>query len=112
VTTVFSTIGAGVQKRVNEAQVYVQLTHKSERRISQTAIMHAARRRLGAIGIGFDDLAVEEVPLFNMPSGRHAQIMYAVRGPDIDVLQRHTHNLVAIDDQFCRFIPCVGCWQA
>jgi HAE1 family hydrophobic/amphiphilic exporter-1 len=95
VTMVFSTIGAGVQKRVNEAQVYVQLIHKSERRISQTAIMHAVRRRVGEIGIGFDDVAVEEVPLFNMPSGRHAQIMYAVRGPDIDVLQRHTHNLMA-----------------
>jgi HAE1 family hydrophobic/amphiphilic exporter-1 len=95
VRAVFSTIGAGVQKRVNEAQLYVQLVHKSSRQSSQTDLMHAVRRRLGEMDIGLREFAVEEVPLFHMPGARNAEIMYAVRGPDIDQLQRHAHALTA-----------------
>jgi HAE1 family hydrophobic/amphiphilic exporter-1 len=95
VRAVFSTIGAGAQKRVNEAQIYVQLVDKGARRAGQVEIMHDLRRRLGAIGAGLKDFAVEAVPMFNMPGARNAQIMYAVRGPDIDRLQQHAHNLIA-----------------
>jgi HAE1 family hydrophobic/amphiphilic exporter-1 len=94
VRAVFSTIGTDVQQRVNEAQLYVQLVHKSDRRATQSAIMHDVRRRLGALDIGLRDVAVEEVPLFHIPGARNAEIMYTVRGPDVDQLQRHAHNLM------------------
>lgn len=95
VHAVFSTIGAGVQTRVNEAQIYVQLVHKSRRRTGQSAIMADVRRTLAGLDVGLRDFAVEAVPIFNFPGSRNAQIMYVVRGPDIDQLQRHVHRLVA-----------------
>ena len=95
VRALFSTIGGGAQKRVNEAQLYVQLLHKSVRRASQEEIMREVRDRLRAMAIGLRDFAVEDVPLFSMPGSRNAQIMYAVRGPDIDQLQRYSRSLLA-----------------
>jgi HAE1 family hydrophobic/amphiphilic exporter-1 len=95
VQALFSTIGAGVQTRVNEAQIYVQLVHKSQRRTPQSAIMHDVRRALDRLDIGLRDAAVEAVPMFNVPGSRNAQIMYVVRGPDIDELQRFVHLLLA-----------------
>ncbi len=95
IRTVFSTIGGGVKKRVNEALVYVQLTPKGERRRSQTEIMIAVRDVIRRAGLPFDDFAVEEVPLINFPGARSAQIMYALRGPDIDQLQRNARGLMA-----------------
>jgi len=93
VRAVFSTIGSGAQKRVNEAQLYVQLVPKEERAEIQSEVMRDLRQRLGDGGFGLADYAVEEVPLFGM-SGRNAQIMYAIRGPDVDRLQLHARNLV------------------
>ncbi len=95
VRAVFSTIGADVQKRVNEARIYVQLVPKAERAASQRAIMQRLRRDLAALDLGLRDFAVEEVPIFNVPGGRNAQIMYAIRGPDIDRLQQYAQHLVA-----------------
>ncbi len=94
VHAIFSTIGGGVQKRVNEAQLYVQLHNKSERRLGQVEMMRALRRRLAAGELGLADFAVEEVPLFSVPGHRNAQIMYAIRGPEIDQLQLYAHSLV------------------
>jgi HAE1 family hydrophobic/amphiphilic exporter-1 len=95
VQAVFSTIGGGVQARVNEAEIYVQLVHKSRRRTPQSAIMADVRRTLDALAIGLRDVAVEAVPMFNLPGSRNAQIMYVVRGPDIDQLQQYVHLLLA-----------------
>jgi HAE1 family hydrophobic/amphiphilic exporter-1 len=95
VQVLFSTIGAGVQARVNEAQIYVQLVHKSQRHAGQSEIMRDVRRRLDGLNLGMRDVAVEEVPIFNVPGMRNAQIMYVVRGPDVDQLQRYTQLLLA-----------------
>jgi HAE1 family hydrophobic/amphiphilic exporter-1 len=94
VHAVFATIGGGVQKRVNEALLYVQLLEKSERRVGQIEIMRALRHQLAASNLGLADFAVEEVPLFNVPGHRNAQIMYAIRGPEIDQLQIFAHGLI------------------
>jgi HAE1 family hydrophobic/amphiphilic exporter-1 len=95
VRAVFSTIGGGVKKRVNEALLYVQLAPKAERQRSQMQIMSEVRERIGALHLRADDYAVEEVPLINFPGSRNAQIMYAIRGPEIDELQRYTRSLMA-----------------
>ena len=94
VRAVFSTIGSGVQKRANEAQLYVQLAHKSRRARGQVEIMNALRERMGELQLDLEDFAVEEVPTIDVPGARHAQIMYAIRGPDIDRLQLHARSLL------------------
>ncbi len=94
VRALFSTIGSGQQKRVNEAQIYVQIVHKSERPATQAEVMSEIRKQLPGLDIELRDFAVEDVPMFGMIGSRNAQVMYAVRGPDTDVLQRHAHNLI------------------
>jgi HAE1 family hydrophobic/amphiphilic exporter-1 len=94
VVNVFTTVGAGAQKRVNEAVIYVQLVHKSRRDAGQLEIMNEARERIGGLGLPLQDLAVEEVPWINVPGARSAQIMYSVRGPDVDRLQLAVQQLV------------------
>ena len=95
VRTVFSTIGGGLKKRVNEALLYVQLSPKADRARNQMQVMAVVRRTIDASGLPFEDFAVEEVPLINFPGARSAQIMYALRGPDIDQLQRFARGLAA-----------------
>ena len=46
VAAVFSTIGAGATKRVNEAELFVQLVHKSQREVSQQRFMADLRGRI------------------------------------------------------------------
>jgi hydrophobic/amphiphilic exporter-1 (mainly G- bacteria), HAE1 family len=94
VRAVFSTIGGGVQKRVNEARFYVQLVHKSERSVGQSAIMNDLRRRIGELNLPLEDYSVEEVPIFTVPGARTAQIMYVIRGPEMDQLQLHAQRLI------------------
>lgn len=94
VRAIFSTVGSGTQKRVNEAQLYVQLTHKEDRTIGQTTMMRELRQRLSMSNLGLADFSVEEVPLFGVSGYRNAQIMYAVRGPDIETLHRYGRTLI------------------
>lgn len=93
VVAVFSTIGGGVKKHVNEAQLYVQLVHKSQRPRSQTEVMAGLRQRIANSDLRLEDFAVEEVPIISVPGARTAQIMYSIRGPEIDVLQLHARRL-------------------
>jgi HAE1 family hydrophobic/amphiphilic exporter-1 len=95
VQALFTTIGGGVKKRINEGLTYVQLTPKAGRTVGQAALMARVRPRIGALGVPVDDFAVEEVPLINLPGGRSAQLMYAIRGPNSDRLQRYARELVA-----------------
>ena len=95
VTAVFSTVGGGVRKRVNEVQIYVQLVHKADRRRGQVAMMADLRRDIGEMHLPLEDYAVEEVPVINIPGARSAQIMYSIRGPNIDQLQLYARNLTA-----------------
>jgi HAE1 family hydrophobic/amphiphilic exporter-1 len=94
VHAVFSTIGGGVQKRVNEAQLYVQLSHKGERRQTQTEIMEELRYEIHDRGLPLVDLAIEEVPMISVSGARTAQIMYSIRGPDFDQLQLYAQRLM------------------
>jgi len=89
----FATIGAGARKRVNEAQIYVQLVHKSERDRSQEELMAAARALVEGLDLGLQDFAIEEIPFINVAGARSAQLMYAVRGPDIDRLHLYAGTL-------------------
>jgi HAE1 family hydrophobic/amphiphilic exporter-1 len=69
--------------------------HKSERRKTQTGLMAELRPRIRGLGLPIEDFAVEEVPLINFPGSRTAQIMYSIRGPEIDRLQMYARSLTA-----------------
>lgn len=91
----FATIGAGARKRVNEAQIYVQLVHKSERNRSQKEVMSAVRDVVAKLDLGLQDFAVEEIPFINVAGARNAELMYAVRGPNIDRLHLYASTLAS-----------------
>ena len=95
VRNVFSTIGGGLKMRVNEALVYVQLAPKGERKATQAALMADVRQRIVDLGLRVDDYAVEDVPMISFPGSRSAQIMYSVRGPEIDQLQLYARSITA-----------------
>ena len=90
----FSTIGAGVKKRVNEAQIYVQLIHKSRRQRTQQQVMDDVRRRIGGLDLNLQDFAVEEIPFVNVAGSRSAELTYSFRGPDIDRLHFYAKSLL------------------
>jgi HAE1 family hydrophobic/amphiphilic exporter-1 len=94
VSMTFATIGSGAKKRVNEALVYVQLVHKSQRRKSQQQLMDEVRERIRAKQLPLRDLAVEELGIISLPGSRNAQLMYSFRGPDIEKLQHYASALV------------------
>ncbi len=94
VSLTFSTIGSGAKKRINEALVYVQLVHKSERQKTQKQLMDEVRTRIRAKQLPLRDLAVEELGIISLPGSRNAQLMYSFRGPDIEKLQHYASTLV------------------
>jgi HAE1 family hydrophobic/amphiphilic exporter-1 len=94
VETVFTTIGSGAKKRVNEALIYVKLLHKSKRRASQEEIMKQVRAHIQGLGLPLEDFAVENLGLIQMAGARHAELMYSIRGPEIGRLQYYAGSLV------------------
>jgi HAE1 family hydrophobic/amphiphilic exporter-1 len=93
VTVAFTTIGAGARKRVNEAEIFVQLVHKSAREAGQREVMAEVREHIQGLGLPLDDFAVEEIGFISMAGSRHSDLMYSVRGPDVSRLQYYAGNL-------------------
>jgi len=91
---VFTTIGAGSKKRVNEALLYVQLVHKRDRKRTQQQLMQDLREQIAALDVPLQDFAVEEIGIINVGGARHADFMYSVRGPEIERLQYYSRTLV------------------
>jgi len=94
VSSVFTTIGAGAKQRVNEAQIFVQMVHKSRRTITQQAFMQEIRRRIVDLHLPLEDHAVEEISMIQVAGSRHADLMYSFRGPDFGRLQLYAATLV------------------
>ncbi|MGH0033777.1 MAG: efflux RND transporter permease subunit [Myxococcota bacterium] len=94
VSAVFTTIGSGAKKRVNEAQIYVKLVPKADRSIAQQAFMDVLRTQIGRMELPLDDYAVEEISWIQVAGSRHADIMYSVRGPDMAKLQYYAANMM------------------
>ncbi|MBW2390330.1 MAG: efflux RND transporter permease subunit [Deltaproteobacteria bacterium] len=91
---VFSTIGSGAKKRVNEAIIFVQLIHKSKRVRSQQEVASDLRAQIGALDQPLDEFAVEDLGLFGEVGSRSAQLMYSIRGPDTERLQYYGRTLL------------------
>jgi HAE1 family hydrophobic/amphiphilic exporter-1 len=94
VREVFTTIGSGLQKRVNEANLYVALTHKTKRHERQDEIMGEMRERIAGLGLPLTEFAVERIEWFNLAGARQAELMYSLRGPDIERLNFLSQTLM------------------
>ncbi len=95
VRSVFSTVGGGVQKRVNEANLFVQLSHKKDRTRTQGEMMEETRRTIAGLGLRLNNFAVEQIPWFSMSGSRFTPLMYSIRGPEIDRLNAFSQALIA-----------------
>lgn len=95
VETTFTTVGGGTQKRANEARIYVALTHKTKRPMTQLEIMSEMRLRITGLGLPFSELAVEVIDWFVISGGRNADLMYSIRGPDLERVRAHAETLAA-----------------
>jgi len=80
----FTTVGAGMEGRVNVATILTRLAPKANRDASQQGIMQMARNRLS--GLTHLKISVEEVPRVSGGGFRAAPVQYNVRGPDLDEL--------------------------
>ncbi len=94
VTTVFYTIGADAQERVNEAEFYIAVTPKAERDVGIVALMDAVRAEMKLSAPEAQKVSVSEVPWI---SGGDANfgINYAISGADLGVLQQRTDAILA-----------------
>jgi HAE1 family hydrophobic/amphiphilic exporter-1 len=94
VKTLFSTVGAGTKARPNEVTIFVALVHKSRRAASQADVMRRVRDRLAQLDLPLRDYAVEDIGVIRTPGWRHAELMYSIRGPDLDRLQYFSRSLL------------------
>jgi HAE1 family hydrophobic/amphiphilic exporter-1 len=91
----FATIGHGAKRRANEAELYVQLVHKSERAKTQQQLMDDVRERIRALALPAVEFSVEHLPVVAVAGGRQAELMYAFQGPEIERLRGYVAALVS-----------------
>jgi HAE1 family hydrophobic/amphiphilic exporter-1 len=84
VSSTFTTVGAGMEGRVNVATILTSLTPKSQRELSQQQIQEQVR--LALADLKNLKLSVEEVPRVSGGGFRSAPVQYNVRGPDLGQL--------------------------
>jgi hydrophobic/amphiphilic exporter-1 (mainly G- bacteria), HAE1 family len=86
VTSTFSTVGGGVQEKVNAAQIIVTLEHKSQRAYKQEDVMAFLRKRLaGKPGV---ILSVEQLAAVSGGGQKNVPIQYNLRGENLEELEK------------------------
>ncbi|MBN1911611.1 MAG: efflux RND transporter permease subunit [Pirellulales bacterium] len=90
VRQVFTTVGSGVEERVNVATVLTRLVPKDQRDYSQAEIMAMARRELA--DLAHLKISVEVVPRISGGGFRTAPLQYNIQGRDLD-------KMVAVSNQ-------------
>ncbi|NNL66609.1 MAG: efflux RND transporter permease subunit [Myxococcales bacterium] len=86
VENVFTTIGADTQGRVSQAQLYVGLTHKSERDVEQAEVMEEARSVLAAAVPDAKRVGVNEVGFISGGGFSAFNLSYSLQGPRLETL--------------------------
>jgi len=81
VVDLYTTIGGGVDGRVNVASLLVRLNEKSNRDLGQLEIMRMARTVLA--DLAHLKISVELIPRLSGGGFRSAPVQYNVRGPDL-----------------------------
>jgi HAE1 family hydrophobic/amphiphilic exporter-1 len=86
VTSTFSTVGGGVQEKVNAAQMIITLEHKSQRAYSQQDVMAFLRKKLaGKPGV---IVSIEQLAAVSVGGMKNLPVQYNLRGDDLAVLEK------------------------
>ncbi len=84
VRVTFTTVGAGMEGRVNVATILTKLVAKADRTVSQPRIMQMARNRLAPLS--HLKISVEVVPRVSGGGFRASPVQYNLRGGDLQEL--------------------------
>lgn len=87
----FATIGSDQLERVNEGELYVKMTQKKDRLITQEQAMDQVRNKLQDIEGA--KLSVEIVPRLSGGGRNWADVQLEIRGPDLDRLQEIANSV-------------------
>lgn len=93
VTHVLTTVGGGVQEKVDSARLLVKLPHKSQRSYSQEEAIRVTRETLASEPNALVTVAPVEVT--NIGGGRNAALELRLRGSDLDDLAATTEAVVS-----------------
>jgi HAE1 family hydrophobic/amphiphilic exporter-1 len=88
VSSVFVTVGAGDQGRVNEADFYVKLAPKHERDAGMFELMGRARTLLNAAAPEARRTSVSEISFAAGGGFSSFNLQYSLQGPSLEVLER------------------------
>ena len=89
----FTTIGAGMEERVNVGTVLTKLVPKDERELSQSQLMTMARKQLS--DLAHLKVSVEIVPRVGGGGFRVAPLQYNIRGRNLDELVEVSGKIIA-----------------
>ncbi len=93
VMNTFITAGGGVQQKVNEATIYVNIVPFSRRTFRQAALMGVLRdrfaRRRGAI------ISVEDLPIISVSGVKQSPIQFNIRGQSLEQMAEVAHKVEA-----------------
>ncbi len=92
VTETFSTIGSGMEERVNVGTVLAKLVPKEQRTLSQFDIMLLAREKLA--DLKHLDISVEVVPRISAGGESAAPLQYALQGSDLHKLDEVSEKIM------------------
>jgi hydrophobic/amphiphilic exporter-1 (mainly G- bacteria), HAE1 family len=93
VLSTFSTVGGGVQEKVNSATIIVSMEHRSKRAFKQEDMMAYLRRELaGKPGVL---LSIEQLATISGGGFRNAPVQYNLRGENLEELERVAKEMAA-----------------
>ena len=95
VASVFVTVGAGVQNKVNEADYYVGLTPKADRDQTQFQIMDKVRIAMRRHGQAVKSVTLAEIPWVSGGAGASPPVEQLFQGRDLHELDRLAQDLAA-----------------
>ncbi len=95
VRRVFLTAGGGLEERVHEASLYVELLPKSEREVDHLVVFERVREVLRAAIPEARRVTVSEIPWISGGGFTAYHLEYDVRGPELSELRRIGDRLAA-----------------
>ncbi|OGT81648.1 MAG: acriflavin resistance protein [Gammaproteobacteria bacterium RIFCSPLOWO2_02_FULL_61_13] len=104
VTDIFVTVGSGSQAKANQLDLYVMLTPKQRRSLSQVEIIDLARSALAGSIPEANKRALVEVPWVSGGGITSAEIEYVIRGSNLEAINAHIEPLMAAMRQSGAFV--------
>ncbi|MDO8422405.1 MAG: efflux RND transporter permease subunit [Parvibaculum sp.] len=95
VKTVFFTVGSGAKASANEAEFYIGLTAKKDRDVTFLKIMEDTRKAMQATGPEVKNMSISDVPWISGGGFGAYLVNYAIKGPDLAVLDAKANEVVA-----------------